>query len=86
MPNVEEVKLHVSAAVQDAETAAQAILLVADRLDESVSRLRLTTAGSVHPTAALALLRLQEAKAKLAEAYTLTRGGLDAANEYRTII
>jgi hypothetical protein len=86
VPNVEEVKLHVSVAVQDAESAAQAILAVSDRLDESLARLRLTTIGSVHPTAALALLRLQEAKAKLAEAYTLSRGAVDAANEYRTLI
>ena len=86
MPNVEEVKLHVSAAVDDAESAAQAILIVSDRLDQSLARLRLTTLGSVHPTAALALVRLQEAKAKLAEAYTLARGAMDAANEYRTTI
>jgi hypothetical protein len=86
VPSVDEVKLHVSAAVDEAEIAAQAILLVSDRLDQSLSRLRLTTVGSVHPTAALALVRLQEAKAKLAEAYTLTRGAMDAANEYRTII
>lgn len=86
MPNVEEVKLHVSAAVQETETAAQGILAVSDRLDESLSRLRLTTLGSVHPTAALALIRLQEAKAKLAEAYTLARGAMDAANEYRASI
>jgi hypothetical protein len=86
VPNVEEVKLHVSAAVDDAESAAQAILVVSDRLDQSLARLRLTTLGSVHPTAALALVRLQEAKAKLAEAYTLARGAMDAANEYRTTI
>lgn len=86
MSTVDEVKLHVTAAVDDAETAAQAIMIVSDRLDQSLSRLRLTTVGSVHPTAALALLRLQEAKAKLAEAYTLTRGAMDAANEYRTTI
>jgi hypothetical protein len=86
VPNVEEVKLHVSAAVQEAETAAQAIVIVTDRLDASLARLRLTTLGSVHPTAALALTRLQEAKTKLDEAYTLTRGAMDAANEYRSTI
>ena len=67
--------------MDDAESAAQAILVVSDRLDQSLARLRLTTLGSVHPTAALALLRLQEAKAKLAEAYTLARGAMDAAND-----
>jgi hypothetical protein len=86
VPNVEEVKLHVSAAVHDAETAAQGILAVSDRLDESLARLRLTTVGSVHPTAMLAVQRLQEAKAKLAEAFTLARGAVDAANEYRVSI
>jgi len=86
VPNVEEVKLHVSAAVQDAETAAQGMLAVSDRLDESLARLRLTTMGSVHPTAMLAVQRLQEAKAKLAEAFTLARGAVDAANEYRVTI
>ena len=86
MPNVEEVKLHVAASVHQVEAATLGIRGVMDRIDEALARLRLTMVGSVHPSAAQAMLRLEQAKAKLVEAQALTQGGIDAANEYRTTI
>jgi hypothetical protein len=86
MPSVEEIKLYVAASVQRTESAAQGIRGVLDRLDEALAQLRLTTVGSVHPTVAQALVRLEEAKAKLLEAETLTRGAIDAADQYRALI
>ena len=86
MPSVEEVKLYVAASVQRTETAAVGIRGVLDRLDEALAHLRLTMVGSVHPTAAQALVRLEECKSKLIEAETLARGAIDAADQYRAII
>jgi hypothetical protein len=86
MPSVEEVKLYVAASVQRTEAAALGIRGVLDRLDEALAQLRLTTVGSVHPTVAQALVRLEEAKSKLLEAETLARGAIDAADQYRAII
>lgn len=86
MPTVEEVKLHVAVSVQQTENATVGIRGVIERLDEALARLRLTTIGSVHPTVAQALVRLEEAKAKLFEADTLAHGAIDAADQYRSII
>jgi hypothetical protein len=86
MPSVEEVKLHVAVSVQQTENATTGIRGVIERLDEALARLRMTTVGSVHPTVAQALVRLEEAKSKLFEAETLARGAIDAADQYRSII
>ena len=86
MPTVEEVKLYVGASIEQAEAASVGIRGVVDRLDESLARLQLTTIGSVHPSAAQALVRLEAARMQLLEAQTLLRGAIDAAAEYRTII
>lgn len=86
MPSVEELKLHVAASVAQAEAAGVGIRGALDRLDEALARLRLTTLGSVHPSAATALLRLEEAKSRLTEAQALARGAIDAADEYRGVI
>ena len=86
MPSVDEIKLYVAASVQRTESAAIGIRGVLDRLDEALAQLRLTTLGSVHPTAVQALVRLEECKNKLLEAETLARGAIDAANQYRAII
>jgi hypothetical protein len=86
MPSVEEVKLHVAASVQQVEAATVGIRGVLERLDEALARLRLTTVGSMHPTAAQALLRLEQAREKLLEAQALARGAIDSADEYRTTI
>jgi hypothetical protein len=86
MPNVEEVKLHVAASVHQVEAATVGIRGVLDRIDESLARLRLTMVGSVHPSAVQAMMRLEQAKAKLVEAQSLAQGAIDSANEYRTTI
>ena len=51
-----------------------------------LARLRLTTVGSVHPTVAQALVRLEEARTRLLEAETMARGAIDAADQYRALI
>jgi hypothetical protein len=86
MPSVEEVKLHVAASIQQTEAAAVGVRAVLEKLDESLARLQLTTVGSVHPTVAQALVRLEAARTQLLEAETLIRGAMDAADQYRAII
>ena len=80
MPSVDEIKLYVAASVQRTESAAIGIRGVLDRLDEALAQLRLTTVGSVHPSAAQALVRLEECKARLIEAETLARGAQRAVS------
>jgi hypothetical protein len=86
MPSVEEVKLYVSASIQQAEAAALGVRGVLERLDESLGRLQLTTAGSVHPAAAQALVRLEAARSQLLEVEAMMRGAIDAADQYRAVI
>lgn len=86
MPTVEEVKLYVGASIEQAEAASLGIRGVLDRLDESLARLQLTTVGSVHPSAAQALVRFEAARMQLLEAQTLLRGAIDAADQYRAVI
>lgn len=85
MPSVEEVKLHLSASVSETEQAATAIRGVADRIEEALARLRLTAAGTAHPSLADAISRLEQARARLDEAHGLTRAAIDAANTYHTV-
>jgi hypothetical protein len=86
MPSVEEIKMYLGASVQRTESAATGIRGVLDRLDEALAQLRLTMVGSVHPSAAQALVRLEECKSKLVEAETLARGAIDATDQYRSVI
>lgn len=86
MPSVEDIKMYLGASVQRTEAAASGIRGVLDRLDEALAQLRLTMVGSVHPSAAQALVRLEECKNKLVEAETLARGAIDAADQYRSVI
>jgi hypothetical protein len=83
---VEEVKMHIAASVDEVDRAITGMRGVIDRLDEALNRLRLITAGSGHPRAAEAVLRLEAAKEKLVEAQTLAMGGVDAAQAYHGII
>lgn len=85
MPSVEEVKLHLATSVDQAQQAMVGIRGVSDQLDEALARLRLTAAGSFHPSLLDAITRLEQAKEKLSEAHTLASGGVDAANTYRTV-
>jgi len=83
---VEDVKVHVAVSVDEVERSVAAIRAVIERLDEALLRLRVTTAGSVHPRAAEAITRLEEAKQRLEEAQTLALGAVAAAQAYHSII
>jgi hypothetical protein len=86
MANVEEVKVHVAASVDGTEQAVLGIQGVADRIDEALSRLRLTAIGSVHPSVLAAITQLEQAKSRLDEASILARSAVQSANAYRSII
>ncbi len=64
MPGVEEVKLHIAASVDDAERAVVGMRSVVEQLEETLNRLRIATAGSVHPRVADAIGRVEQAKQK----------------------
>ena len=85
MPSVEEVKLHLATSVDQAQQAMVGMRGVLDQLDEALARLRLTAAGSAHPSLVDAINRLEQAKARLDEAHTLAGGAVDATNTYRTL-
>ena len=86
MPGVEEVKLHIAASVDDAEHAVVGMRAVVERLEETLNRLRIATAGSVHPRVADAIGQVEQAKQKLEEAQTLTLAGIAAAQSYHAVI
>jgi hypothetical protein len=86
MPGVEEVKLHIAASVDDAEHAVVGMRAVVERLEETLNRLRIATAGSVHPRVADAIGHVEQAKQKLEEAQTLTLAGIRAAQSYHAVI
>jgi hypothetical protein len=85
VPSVEEIKAHLAASVSETEQAATAIRGVADRLEEALSRLRLTAVGTVHPSLTDAVTRLEQARVRLDEAHGLARGAVEAANTYRSV-
>ena len=86
MANVGEVKTHVAASVEGTEQAVLGIQGVTDRIDEALTRLRLTATGSVHPSVLTAINQLEQAKSRLDEAATLARSAIDSANVYRSIL
>lgn len=86
MPSVEEVKVHVTTSLSEADRAMVAMRGAITQLDEALARLRLVTIGSLHPSVAEALSRLESAKARLEEAEQLARGAVDAAEAYRSTI
>jgi hypothetical protein len=86
MTSVEEVKVHVAASVEGTEQAVLGIRGVTDRIDEALTRLRLTAVGSVHPSVLVAISQLEQAKSRLDEAATLARSAMDSANAYRTVV
>ncbi len=86
MPGVEEVKLYIASSVDEVDHAILGMRGVVERLDEALNRLRLITAGTVHPRAVEAIMRFEEAREKLIEAQTLAIGGIDAAHAYRSVI
>lgn len=85
MANVEEVKVHVAASVDQTQQAVAGIQGVTDQLDQALTRLRLTAVGSVHPAVVTAISQLEQAKSRLDEAATLARSAADSADAYRWI-
>ena len=86
MPGVDEVKLHIAASVDDVERAVVGMRATIERFDEALSRLRIATAGSVHPGVVEAIGQIQQARQKVEEAQTLALAGVAAAQSYRSII
>jgi flagellin-like hook-associated protein FlgL len=86
MTSIEEVKLHLAAALSDTEQSALAMAGVVDRLDQAVARLRLVTMGSVHPKVEETVNRLEQAKSLVQQAQSVVRGAANAADEYRSTI
>lgn len=86
MPGVDEVKLHIAASIDDAERAVVGMRAAVEQLEETLNRLRVATAGSVHPRVADAIGQVEQAKQRLEEAQTLTLAGIRAAQTYRAVI
>lgn len=86
MPSVEEVKLHVAASVDQTGRAVATLRGVAEQLDEALARLRLTAAGSAHPTIVDAIARLEQARSRLDEAQALALSAIDSADAYRALV
>jgi hypothetical protein len=85
MPSVEEVKLYVGASVDQTQQAMTGMRTVLDQLDRALTQLRLTAVGSVHPTLADAINRMEQAKARIDEAHVLAQGAVTAADDYRAL-
>ncbi|AGZ46559.1 hypothetical protein [Actinoplanes friuliensis] len=86
MASVEEVKANVAASVDGTQRAVASILQVSDQLDEALTRLRMTAIGSFHPSIAMAIAQLEQARNRLDEAQTLARSAMDSADAYRMIV
>ncbi|MFI5932460.1 hypothetical protein [Actinoplanes sp. NPDC051494] len=86
MASVEEVKANVAASVDGAGRAVTGIQQINDQLDDALARLRITAVGSFHPSIAIAIAHLEQARTRLDEAGTLTRAAMDSADTYRMII
>jgi hypothetical protein len=86
MASVEEVKANVAASVDGTQRAVTGIRQVADQLDNALALLRLTAAGSFHPSVAAAIAQLEQAQTRLDEAATLARSAMDSADAYRMIV
>ena len=86
MASVEEVKANVAASVDGTQRAVTGIQQVNDQLDDALALLRFTAIGSMHPSVAMAIAQLEQAKTRLDEAATLARSAIDAADTYRMIV
>ena len=86
MASVEEIKANVAASVDGTQRAVTGIQQVTDQLDDALARLRITAIGSLHPSVATAIARLEQARTRLDEAATLARAAMDSADTYRMIV
>jgi hypothetical protein len=83
MSSVEEVKLRVAATVAQTNDALARLRGVGQSFDEALTMLRLTAAGTVHPTLIDAISRLEQARERLTEAHTLATGAIADADAWR---
>jgi len=83
MSSVEEVKLRVAATVTQTNEALVRLRGVGQTFDEALTMLRLTAAGTVHPTLIDAITRLEQARERLNEAHTLATGAIADADAWR---
>jgi len=83
MSSVEEVKLRVAATVSQTNDALVRLRAVGQSFDEALTMLRLTAAGTVHPTLIDAITRLEQARERLNEAHTLATGAIMDADAWR---
>jgi hypothetical protein len=86
VPSVEEIKLYLATSVDQSQRAMAGMRGVADQIDEALTRLRLTAAGTAHPSLVDAINLLEQAKSRLDEAHALALGAIDAANTYQRVI
>jgi hypothetical protein len=86
VPNVEEVKLHVAASVDQTQRALATLRGVSDQFDEALTRLRMTAVGSIHPSIMDAISQLEQARVRLDEAHTLAQSAMGSADTYRSIV
>ncbi|MBB5871247.1 hypothetical protein F4553_004626 [Allocatelliglobosispora scoriae] len=85
MSSVEELKLRVAATVAQTNQAMLQLRGVGQQLDEAIGMLRLTAAGSVHPTLIDAVNKLQQARERLDEAQLLANGAITDADSWRSV-
>ena len=83
MSSVEEVKLRVAATVSQTNDALVRLRAVGQSFDEALTMLRLTAAGTVHPTLIDAITRLEQARERLNEAHALATGAIMDADAWR---
>jgi hypothetical protein len=86
MTNVEEVKQHVAASVDQTQRALATLRGVADQLDDALGRLRMTAIGSFHPSILDAITQLEQARVRLDEAHSLAQSAIGSADAYRAIV
>ena len=86
MVNIEQIKVVIAAVGRDTEDIVTETQGLCDRLDEAMVRLRTAASGSSHPKADEAIRYLQQARDRLDEASSLTRGAMDAAGIYGAVI
>ena len=76
----------MASALAQTRQAVTAIHGVTDRLDEALTRLRLTAIGSAHPSIVDAIANLEQARSRLDDAHSLASAALSSADNYRSMV
>lgn len=82
MATIEEVKVGLAQARDEADRAIAGIRGVTDGLDRAIAVLRATAVGSGAPKIAQSIAQFEQAKARLAEVAQLAAAGIGTASEY----